>query len=954
MATDASRPSATGAGSIHNPRTGEPSANVAVIAIHGVGRHPPGASAEALATLLASLGREDFARQAQASPAAAARYASFDSQAIEVPVAAVATAQLVSGALVAEDGRQVTSANDRHQRSLASKIWGVFDERRGFLAEQRMESAVRPASTGKNAAPPAPAPYDSGEFAYRYMLSQLADYHGKPDRNFPTVRFASRRQEGLPQTPRVHIYDAHYSDLSKPESTIVGFFFAFYQLLFHLAALGLKAVYWAETENSVRGWRGWPWRVFSSLHATAVRMLIMFVPLLNLVMLAIGICAFADKLNPYKAFGVGLGLSGILGLAATLLLRRNHRSLRRPIFWATVPLLGAIAGMGVFWLLAKAGHARISEIPTEKFLVVLTWLFVAGIPVFLIARKFSEMRPGAYLVGASLYVFNAGLYLFWLLPRSAEAKGNQCATAGLFLIQLVFGELAFCWVLCLTAEFLSVPVGKLCLLMTDDNARKCRARAAHRTGRFAFSISASLFLVVTLAMWSGIASYANKKLWVYDGVPRDVVIEHSLSTLPRPLPLLFPDVRGLEARVRYLHTDAAKTAFHRWDNYLDGLLLTSVTPGLPFMLLLIAFSFLLILWAFLPSVLREVDPPHTPPSNQAATRSAGEWLSRGLDNTAILIRLLWIGIVPVPLFFGVLHFRAFHGLSTGVFANLLEAASKWTLPMIQGTGAILAVSATAIVTLILKYGTVVLDTLLDVDNYLRTVPVDWTPRARIAERCTSLFRYIAAYRDSEGRPYDRLIIVAHSLGTLVAADLLRFLKKSSVEHPDPALRADGLHAAPDLCAVPVYLFTMGSPLRPLLNRFFPHLYEWVTPVPDNSSAASELGDALKQPPAKGIATDALPVPGELCVKGWCNAYRSGDYVGRYLWSESWLTRNATADGHGDVMRINDAPPSTRAEMCIGLGAHTHYWDRSAPDVAHALDALINNPEEIFPLVPGKS
>ena len=35
-------------------------------------------------------------------------------------------------------------------------------------------------------------------------------------------------------------------------------------------------------------------------------------------------------------------------------------------------------------------------------------------------------------------------------------------------------------------------------------------------------------------------------------------------------------------------------------------------------------------------------------------------------------------------------------------------------------------------------------------------------------------------------------------------------------------------------------------------------------------------------------------------------------------------------------------------MCIGIGAHTHYWDRTAPDVAHTLNALINNPSEIFP------
>ena len=47
----------------------------------------------------------------------------------------------------------------------------------------------------------------------------------------------------------MHIYDAHYSDLTKPQSNIVGFFFAFFQLLFHLASLSLQAVYWVEAEN---------------------------------------------------------------------------------------------------------------------------------------------------------------------------------------------------------------------------------------------------------------------------------------------------------------------------------------------------------------------------------------------------------------------------------------------------------------------------------------------------------------------------------------------------------------------------------------------------------------------------------------------------------------------------------------------------------------------------------
>jgi hypothetical protein len=30
----------------------------------------------------------------------------------------------------------------------------------------------------------------------------------------------------------------------------------------------------------------------------------------------------------------------------------------------------------------------------------------------------------------------------------------------------------------------------------------------------------------------------------------------------------------------------------------------------------------------------------------------------------------------------------------------------------------------------------------------------------------------------------------------------------------------------------------------------------------------------------------------------------------------------------------------RADWCIGAGAHTHYWDDTAPDVAAYLDAVV--------------
>ena len=73
-----------------------------------------------------------------------------------------------------------------------------------------------------------------------------------------------------------------------------------------------------------------------------------------------------------------------------------------------------------------------------------------------------------------------------------------------------------------------------------------------------------------------------------------------------------------------------------------------------------------------------------------------------------------------------------------------------------------------------------------------------------------------------------------------------------------------------------------------------------------------------------------PDPRHLAVAGWTNAYRSGDYIGRYLWH----SENDSAWG----LELNAR--GERREFCIGAGAHTHYWDDSAPSIANELDRLV--------------
>jgi hypothetical protein len=78
----------------------------------------------------------------------------------------------------------------------------------------------------------------------------------------------------------------------------------------------------------------------------------------------------------------------------------------------------------------------------------------------------------------------------------------------------------------------------------------------------------------------------------------------------------------------------------------------------------------------------------------------------------------------------------------------------------------------------------------------------------------------------------------------------------------------------------------------------------------------------------GYAQESLqPDPADLGATGWTNAYRTGDYIGRYLWKPNFDPRISLAEAQ-------------RAEVVIGPGAHTHYWDKTADRVAETLDAMI--------------
>jgi len=121
--------------------------------------------------------------------------------------------------------------------------------------------------------------------------------------------------------------------------------------------------------------------------------------------------------------------------------------------------------------------------------------------------------------------------------------------------------------------------------------------------------------------------------------------------------------------------------------------------------------------------------------------------------------------------------------------------------------------------------------------------------------------------------------------------------------------------------IPVALVTVGSPLRDLYAERFPLLYEWM--------GSNEAG-----------FTSSAPSASDIGATEWVNACRSGDYVGRFIWtppSDTGRFRIAVvgSDGNVEAQRAGD-----RTEFCLGAGGHTHYFSNDAVALAVEIDRLI--------------
>lgn len=742
--------------------------------------------------------------------------------------------------------------------------------------------------------------------AVEFMYDQVCYYDPRhsqqPDREnstYDTMRLRGQRvrprDESLTEKVMddIDIYEFYWADLSRLANGVLNILMAFYQLLFHVCSLGRDTLDLAEPECRASGSLRWlQWNVMRSCHAAFTNCMSLVIPVLNLCLLGVLLIMLPAKVPQnveIAAAGAGAVLIVITGGLIGRLFRAGRPDLPRGMYGAVLAgCLLCLAGMVyspelLGMLLRRNG---IEAIPWKKVLTV-EWGLLSSAAIGAVLLAYSIRKPQVLIVGAMLWLPSAAA-IAWLVYRAepTEVGLAQAAIAASVVLLLV---LHAAWAVMALAVLIAGAATCGSWLKRGTGSRIDRAMT---TGFVSMIGPVTLFAFLTLMLYSPLLKLADVSYFkLPDGRLQLLVFGH---------------------RVPGLQDASLQEAVH----WMFQLSVTWLSDGIG--LVWGAAAFLILRDFFWP-----VWAESTRPTSRPADRSLfiGESLSHAFGVMGFAFGLLYVAFPFVFLAGSVINWVLW-------LKGMPPRPPSGMFPLLGAL--VFALVATGKLGFVLDKVWPALDVILDVDNYLQGRPWNRNPKGRIATRFVTLLRFIALQK------YDRVVIVAHSQGTVITTDLLRFLRINS----DPALAALGFERrrAPDEPhPFPIALLTMGCPLRQLYGWRFPHLYHWSRHggAGDGAATKSQL-----------IGPDCRPDPRELGVVQWINAYNSGDYVGRHIWRDDNLARPADNSETLFTPWIraveNESRDATllRRELCYGAGAHTHYFEDNATDLARLIDGLL--------------
>ncbi|MFZ1221477.1 MAG: hypothetical protein WAO00_19470 [Chthoniobacterales bacterium] len=886
-------------------------ARIALIAIHGVADQQPRDTARAAADMLLRAARvaDEIPKRQVFDPRTGelsspddrtpGRYQGFEQRELRIGVTPLRTD--MEGW---RDKNERTAAGLPRQEVVRSAF--SFRSQPQTIATQLRAMETKPPHENDDpgsvatAVEPQPAP-SSDDISWQYMHEQLsAGVIPESETIYETVRLDSIRTGSR---SLVHVYEMYWADLSRPVGSIIRWLIEFYQLLFHLCLLGRKSLDFARVQYEPQArlekssW-AWLWPFFSGTQIVAEQLLALAIPILNLYLLGLA-SAVLPLLLPDRS--LALSVTAIIAVTVVLLVgfaafikRQLVAPSGRP--WPSLLLPLLLLGAGVAWICFQFWIRP----ENTRLWAVAVWWVVPVIAITWLMASYQKARRGALPLGLIAAVLITGLLGYELAqsaPKPAQLEA-PLMEALLRTAERTVNALSICWILLFIFALLTTIIGWLITKAVPDQptlretlqARDKTRRAAWTTN-LTIVVPAITVLILNLTLWQAlITSFVpNKPAPVGEQTKWNFVAKNQIWQIEHK-PIL---------------EDWGQTSFdahkegppYAWE-VTRGLMARSYTPLYFAMAALFCLAALILVWSILPAVIAEIRPAARM-SRPDATEKKSSWLGESLSSgframrvSGEIIRFTFLLMIPA-----VFAIYSFIVPSHERFAKDLRPLNEAFLYV--GVAIVLGIVASRgpfkPLALGLRAG---LDVALDVINWLRLHPLAANPRARICARYHALLQQIEAWRDftDETQGYDAIVILAHSQGTVITADLLRYLKARSL---NPSL--------------PIYLFTMGCPLRQLYSLRFPHLYAWSRHA-DTNWAGSE------------------PHPESIAVRYWVNAYRSGDYVGRHLWhpdqgQNMWSTSIVHEDG-------------PKREFCIGAGAHTHYWDETAPEIAVELDRIV--------------
>lgn len=697
-----------------------------------------------------------------------------------------------------------------------------------------------------------PATKDLGVALTDHLIARYRP--SERDALYESTRISLRRTcDGTP----VDLYELYWADYSRLRPGGFRALSALYQLIFHLGTLARDVV----DHVALATGGGGAMHGLQVLHAWSAWLQqgpIALVQLMMLLLVAFGATALVTEDQQSLLLGLGGAMAAValaaLGVVAALRTSGVASCLRRIAPWAVGALgLATISGWSLF---------------VPEYVAQLYFFTAAALTLTLgalLLRRYSRTVSGVRLVGAIMLAALGALLLF----NAGQVRGEISSlyewmlTTALNSGEYFLAALLVSWACLVLVQIAAVVMG-FALARRGGGA----VGASLATARAGMVISTSLFAILSLLLWAVIAYVAGLTLEDFLFMP---VVFKGLYTSP---------ANFFDRQV----TDVGML-------FTPLLALAGVIGGS-------------VLFALAPSLREELAPGGDEQSSSWAAR-LGKWWTRGRQ----FIGVMFSGFVPLLSIFGGMAYLLFVGQKMLGFEGALGWLGDMHGEVLVMIGQWLAGGAVTMTALGARFTQtfgklrVALDAALDVDNYFQDPLDGLPPRARIFSR------YAALLAEIRRRGYARVVMVAHSQGTVISADLLRYLAFTG--------RGSELAGTARLSLV-----TLGSPLRDLYATLFPFLYRWMGASPRSFASAA-------------------PAVSEVAVDEWTNAYRAGDYVGRSLWtapSEASMFRVATVSSGGEVSASRGA---SRTEICLGAGAHTHYFDQDARALVAEIDRLVS-------------